>query len=82
MIDPDLIDAAKRDMDRMKMKSILAQLKPEDQELLKKYPKHTLAAARLIDSTPTPRTLTGYQSAFDLIQLQERSNLHLSGDHT
>lgn len=82
MIDKDLVAAAKVDLARLKATGGAIELSVEDRMLLKKYPKHTLAAARLIDATPPPRGLTGCRCAFDLIQLQERSNFHLSGDHT
>jgi hypothetical protein len=82
MIDPELIAAAKAEIAELKNQSALAQLSDEDRELMRKYPKHTLAAARLIDSTPAPRGLTGCRSAFYLIRLQETSNFHISADHT
>ena len=82
MIDPQLVAAAKAEMAKLKKAEAIAQLSPEDQELIRKYPRHTLAAARLIDSTPSPRGLTGCRCAFDLIQLQERSNFHITDAHT
>jgi hypothetical protein len=61
-------------------------LSEQDRELLKKYPRHTLAAARYIDSAPGPRWTPGqdpgYVSGFDKIVAQERGNFHLGGDHT
>lgn len=33
----------------------LAKLSPQDRALMLKYPRHTLAAAKLIDSTPIQR---------------------------
>lgn len=82
MIDPELIAAAKRDMDRLRLRAAIENLSPEDRMLMMKYPKHTLAAARLIDSTPTPHVETGYTSGFEKLIAQERGNFHLSGDHT
>ena len=70
MIDPELIAAAKRQIEILK-------LSPEDQELMKKYPRHTLAAARLIDSVQSPRPpLAGHVihdcgQDFQFIQHQE-----------
>ena len=55
MIDPELIAAAKAEIAELQKQSALAQLSTEDLELMKKYPKHTLAAARLINSTPVCR---------------------------
>jgi len=55
MIDPELIAAAKAEIAEMKKQSAIAQLSPEDRELMKKYPRHTLAAARLIDSVQRAR---------------------------
>ena len=52
MIDPDLIAAAKQQLAKHNIDRLTASLPLADRELLKKYPKHTLAAARLIDSTP------------------------------
>jgi len=52
MIDPDLIAAAKAQLAKHNIDRLTASLPLADRELLKKYPKHTLAAARLIDSTP------------------------------
>jgi len=82
MISPELIAAAKAEIAKLQKEAAIAQLSPEDQALMKKYPRHTLAAARLIDSTPLARGITGCRSAFDLIQLQERNNFHITDDHT
>jgi hypothetical protein len=64
----------------------LAKLNPtlsmEDQLLMKKYPRHTLAEAREIDATPPPCAALGFKSGFEKIIAQERGNFHLSGDHT
>jgi hypothetical protein len=64
----------------------LAKLNPtlsmEDQLLMKKYPRHTLAEAREIDATPPPCAALGFTSGFEKIVAQERGNFHLSGDHT
>jgi hypothetical protein len=55
---------------------------PEEQELAKKYPRHTLAEAREIEGTPRP-SWEGYSSGFEKIVYQERNGNHpLSGDHT
>ena len=71
------IELAKKAIEHLKY----AHLSPEDAMLAKKYPKHTLAAARYIDSAPDARPLTGCRCAFELIQLQERSNFHLTDTH-
>jgi hypothetical protein len=55
MIDPELVAAAKVEIERMKLKKIIDNLPEEDRELMKKYPRHTLAAARLIDSAQAAR---------------------------
>lgn len=52
-IPAELIEAAKRDLIEMKKKAELAKLSDADLELLRRYPNHTLAAARLIDSEET-----------------------------
>lgn len=54
----------------------------EDISLLRKYPLHTLAAARLIDSEPLQPPIRGCRCAFDLIRRQETSNHRISGQHT
>lgn len=59
MIDPELVAAAKTEMERLKKQAAIAKLSPEDQELMKRYPRHTLAAARLIDSVQSPRPPLG-----------------------
>ena len=48
MIDKKLIEAAKLELKRLKMS-------PADCELSKKYPKHTLEAARMIDAVQAAR---------------------------
>lgn len=61
---------------------------PEEHDLAKKYPRHTLEQAREIDATgPTvPKQhegqSLGFISGFELLRHQERGNYHLSGDHT
>jgi hypothetical protein len=72
MIDPDLIAAAKAELAKL-------HLSPEDRKLLKKYPKHTLAAARLIDSTPLCRATLlhdqiGHEPGDDFNRLQWTAN--------
>ena len=52
MIDPKLLAAAKADMARLQMDELTRDMTPADRLLCMKYPKHTLAAARLIDSAP------------------------------
>jgi len=82
MIDEALISAAKRDIEKLTREKMMAQLCEEDRELMRKYPKHTLAAAKLIDATPVNPPVAGYTSGFEKIVAQERGNCHLSGDHT
>ena len=55
MIDPKLLAAAKADMARLQMDELTRDMTPADRLLRMKYPKHTLAAARLIDSVQSPR---------------------------
>ena len=55
MLTNEEIEEAKRQLAKMRIDAITASLPTADRELLKKYPKHTLAAARLIDSTPLCR---------------------------
>jgi len=52
MINLALIAAAKRQLAKHNTAMLNANLPLADRALLKKYPKHTLAAARLIDATP------------------------------
>jgi hypothetical protein len=82
MIDPELVAAAKTEMERLKKQAAIAKLSPEDQELMKRYPRHTLAAARMIDSTPLQRCVPGMRDAFYLIRKQETANFHITDDHT
>lgn len=82
MIDPRLISAAKRDLARIRANGDTTKLSDEDRALLRRYPKSTLAAARLIDNAPLQHGIPGYSSGFEKIVAQERGNFHLSGDHT
>ena len=75
MIDPTLIAAAKAEIAK-------CQLSDEDKALQRKYPRHTLEEARLIDSTPLCTGVPGNRSAFDLIRLQETANFHIPHNHT
>jgi hypothetical protein len=79
MIDPDLVTAAKAQLTKMKLDAITRNLPLADRELLKKYPKHTLAAARLIDSTPLCRATllsdqVGHTPGEDFNSLQWQAN--------
>jgi predicted RNA-binding Zn-ribbon protein involved in translation (DUF1610 family) len=57
------------------------KLSEADRVLLTRYPRHTLAQAREIDSA-RPYMCEGITSGFEKIIAQERGNFHLSGDHT
>ncbi len=46
---------AKAELEKMQADEMTRDLPACDRELLRKYPKHTLAAARLIDATPLCR---------------------------
>jgi len=82
-LSPEEIAKAKAELAKMHHQSYLDKLPEADRELLKKYPKHTLEAARMIDATPLTPCVCGCRSAFDLIRLQETGNqFHISGDHT
>ena len=48
-------------------------LSPEDRALMEKYPRHTLEAARYIDSCPRV-VETGHDDAFWKIRMQETHN--------
>ena len=79
MIDPALIKAAKAQLAKMQTDAITRNLPADDRLLLKKYPKHTLAAARLIDATPLCRgTLlpdqVGHTPGDDFNSLQWQAN--------
>lgn len=79
MIDPELIAAAKAQLAKLRTAEIIRGLPPEDQQLLKKYPKHTLAAARLIDATPLCRAMllhdqVGHTPGEDFNSLQWQAN--------
>jgi len=82
MIDPELIAAAKAEIAKLQKEAAIAQLSPEDQALMKKYPRHTLAAARLIDATPLQPCVPGMRDPFYLIRKQETHNLHITKNHT
>lgn len=55
MMTPEEITEAKQQLAAMIAKGEAASMSEEDRYLLKKYPRHTLAAARLIDATTCPR---------------------------
>lgn len=80
--------AAKRQLARMREKQINAErendptLSEADRELIKKYPRHTLEAARLIDSTPLASGIPGNRDSFYLIREQETNCLHIKESHT
>ena len=77
------IEAAKRQLARMREKQANADrlndpsLTDKDRELMKKYPRHTLEAARLIDATTAGVALyeapTNVCKGFDYLLWQERS---------
>ena len=50
MMTPEEITQAKIQLAAMKERGKAVLLSPDDMALLKKYPRHTLEAARLIDS--------------------------------
>ena len=79
MIDPALIAAAKRQLAKHNIDRITKNMPADDRALLKKYPKHTLAAARLIDSTPLCRATllpdqVGHVPGDDFNSLQWQAN--------
>lgn len=79
MIDPALIAAAKKQLAKMQLDAITRFLPPDDRLLLMKYPKHTLAAARLIDATPLCRATllsdqVGHTPGDDFNRLQWQAN--------
>jgi len=55
MMTAEEIAEAKRQLAAVIAKGEAASMSEEDRHLLKKYPRHTLAAARLIDATSSPR---------------------------
>ena len=59
MLTPEEIEEAKSQLAAMIAKQEASRLSVEDYELMKKYPRHTLAAARLIDSVSSPRPPLG-----------------------
>jgi len=79
MINPALIAAAKRQLAKYNIARLTASLPLADRALLKKYPKHTLAAARLIDATPLCRATllydqVGHTPGEDFNSLQWQAN--------
>ena len=86
MIDHDLIAAAKAQLAKANLaKHNIASLIDStplcraDRELMRKYPRHTLAEARLIDSTPLCRATllsdqTGHEPGNDFNRLQWQAN--------
>jgi hypothetical protein len=83
MLTPEELAAAKRALAKGG-RPPMNTLSREDQNLLQKYPRHTLEQAREIDGTPAPGCpiMLGITSGFEKIIAQERGNFHLSGDHT
>jgi hypothetical protein len=57
-------------------------LTQEDVDIMKKYPRHTLAQAREIDGPRLPYTGNGIVSGFEKLIAQERGDFHLGGEHT
>jgi len=57
-------------------------LSEADRKLIKKYPRHTLEAARLIDSTPLASGIPGNRDSFYLIREQETNGLQIKESHT
>lgn len=57
-------------------------LSAEDRELVRKYPRHTLEAARLIEATPCRNGIPGNRDSHYLIRKQETHCLQINGDHT
>lgn len=80
MMTPREIQLAKQAAARL-LRDRAPGLSPEDRELLRKYPKHTLEQAREIDATGR-QSWDGYTSGFDKLIAQERGFKPLSGDHT
>jgi hypothetical protein len=82
-LSPEELEKAKAAIDKLRRENLISTMSKEDQELMRKYPKHTLAAAREIDATPLDCPMSGLRSAFDLLRLQETGRpIHISGDHT
>ena len=81
-LSPEELAEAKAAIDKLRRENLISSMSKEDQELMRKYPKHTLEAARMIDATPLTPCVCGCRSAFDIIRLQETGNFHISGDHT
>lgn len=73
------LQAAKRALEKMRERMAGEQrvndpnLSPEDRALMKKYPRHTLEAARYIDSCPGGETSVGagHEDAFWKLRMQE-----------
>lgn len=78
---PEELEQAKRELARINR--IKPWMSPNDIALLKKYPKHTLAAARYIDSAPDPGSIRPYgcRCAFEMIRMQEDLGIHLDSNH-
>ena len=77
MITPEELAAAKAQLAKHNIDRITRNLPEDDRELLKKYPKHTLAAARLIDSVQSPRPpLLGHimhEAGEDFLRIQRQA---------
>ena len=79
---------AKRKLQRMREEQILAyrmsdpDLSASDRELMARYPRHTLAAARLIDNAPLEHGIPGNRDSFYLIRKQETDGITIGGSHT
>lgn len=65
-------NALRKMRDRMSIRERIhdPSLSPEDRALMEKYPRHTLEAARFIDSCPRV-VETGQEDAFYKIRIQE-----------
>lgn len=87
MMTPREIELAKQAAARL-LRDRAPGLSPEDRELLRKYPKHTLEQAREIDATgpqlPKDHRIQslGFVSGFEQIVEQEEWGVNLGGDHT
>lgn len=55
MMTAEEIAEAKRQLAAMIARGVAVSMSEEERYLMKKYPRHTLAAARLIDATTCPR---------------------------
>jgi hypothetical protein len=65
MMNHEEIEEAKRQLASLIAKGEAASMSEEDRDLMKKYPRHTLAAARLIDATTCPRPPLNDQGIHD-----------------